>query len=182
MPHPGEKGAVGETVLGLGSNLGDRLGNLRKARALLRSLSGCREAAASGVYETEPVGVRPEHRTFWFLNAVLVFAGGLTPEEWLKIIRDVERRLGRVREGGRNSPRTIDVDLLLCGAHYINRKELAVPHPRLRERLFVLVPLAEVRPALVIPGTGRRADELAGELGGHGAVRLLVQRWEPEEG
>jgi 2-amino-4-hydroxy-6-hydroxymethyldihydropteridine diphosphokinase len=140
--------------IGLGSNLGDREAALRGALELL----GDDVVAVSSFRETDPVGYLDQPR---FLNAVAALETGLEPRELLDRLLEVERELGRTRNGPRFGPRTIDLDLLLYGDLVIDEPGLVVPHPRLAERRFVLEPLAELDPDLVVPGLGRVTDLLA---------------------
>jgi 2-amino-4-hydroxy-6-hydroxymethyldihydropteridine diphosphokinase len=141
--------------LGLGSNLGDREASLERAGRLLEE-RGFTRRRESSLYLTEPVGGPPQG---WFINAVLEGETALTPEELLRACLDVERVLGRVRDV-RNGPRTIDIDLLLYGSQVRRGPDLELPHPRLPERRFVLVPLAEIAPEVVDPLRGQTAVEL----------------------
>ncbi len=142
--------------LGLGSNLGDREANLAGAeRALERR--GFRVAARSATYLTEPKDAPDQG---WFLNAVLGGSCALSPEELLAACLDVERELGRARGPQRNAPRTADLDLLLYGQEVRAEPAITLPHPRLHERLFVLVPLAEIAPDALHPVLGLSAREL----------------------
>lgn len=134
--------------VGLGANLGDRAGNLFRARRLLAELPGTRLAAVSEVYETEPVGLREQP---WFLNQVVELETGLEPGELLSALLDIEARMGRVR-GVRWGPRLIDLDLLRYGDLALDTQALTLPHPRMWERAFVLVPLSELAPELAGPG------------------------------
>ena len=138
--------------VGLGSNLGDREGTIRAALAKLPGV-----VAVSTLRETDPVGITDQPR---FLNGVAALETELAPRELLDVLLAVERRLGRER-GQRWGPRTIDLDLLLYGDEVIDETGLTIPHPRLHERRFVLEPLAELSPALVVPGRGRLEDLLA---------------------
>ena len=144
-----------EAAFSLGSNLGDSPALLGEARRLLRAYPGVREAAASSLYETSPVDVPPEFSAVRFLNAVLILEGPFDAAGWHRIAHEVEDRLGRVRDGRRNVPRTIDVDLLYCGDETVSTYALQVPHPRWHTRRFVLAPLAEVRPDAQPPGSDR---------------------------
>jgi 2-amino-4-hydroxy-6-hydroxymethyldihydropteridine diphosphokinase len=139
--------------VGLGSNLGDRETLIRRAAELI----GARRL--SSVLETEPWGFADQPK---FLNAAAEVETPLTPRRLLVHLLDVERRLGRERIGPRWGPRTIDLDLLLFGDESIEEPDLVVPHPRLTEREFALRPLAELVPALKIPGNGTVQEALAG--------------------
>jgi len=112
----------------------------------------------SKIRETEPWGMTDQPR---FLNAVAELDAELAPRALLERLAEVERELGRVRDGERWGPRTIDLDLLVYGSETIDEGGLTVPHPRLHERLFVLEPLAELVPDLVVPGRGEVASLLA---------------------
>ena len=143
--------------LGLGSNEGDRLANVRAARSALEA-RGVRVLASSSVYETEPQG--EVTRQADFLNACLAAETELGPEELLDVCKSVERELGRTPGGARHGPRPIDVDLLLLDDVEHSSPRLTVPHPELRRRRFVLEPLLELDPGLELPGGTRLADEL----------------------
>lgn len=140
--------------LGLGSNLGDRLETLRRAVELLASRSGVEVLRSSRVYETEPVG--PPQPPF--LNAVLEIRTDLEPRDLLAACLAVEEELGRVR-AERWGPRTIDVDVLTYDERTVDEPDLAIPHPRMHERGFVLVPLRELDPEPMLPG-GRSLEAL----------------------
>jgi 2-amino-4-hydroxy-6-hydroxymethyldihydropteridine diphosphokinase len=156
--------------LGLGSNEGDRRAHLQAAVAALPA-HGVAVLASSSVYETEPVGEVPDQREF--LNACLRVRTALAPDALLDACKAVERALGRVIEGAgyrRHGPRPIDVDLLLLGDERLVTPRLALPHPEVTARRFVLVPLLELDPDLVLPGAGPAAGALAA-LGPGQAVR-----------
>jgi len=139
----------------LGSNLGDREANLARGVSGLRE-RGLRITARSSVYETEPVGGPAQGA---YLNAVVQAETRLRPEEVLASCLGVEREAGRVRSVA-NAPRTLDLDLLLYGDAVVEAGGLTVPHPRLHERRFVLVPLAEIAPAARHPVLGLSAREM----------------------
>jgi 2-amino-4-hydroxy-6-hydroxymethyldihydropteridine diphosphokinase len=139
--------------VGLGSNLGDREAVIREAAKLIAA------TRLSKVRETEPWGYADQPR---FLNAVAEVETHLVAPDLLGELLAVESMFGRQRGAGhRYGPRTIDLDLLLYGEEIIDEPGLTVPHPRLHERRFVLEPLAELDPALVVPGLGRVTDLLA---------------------
>ena len=145
---------MARAFIGLGSNLGDREAALRGALELL----GEDVVAVSSFRETEPVGYLDQPA---FLNAAAALETGLEPRALLERLLGVERELGRTREGPRHGPRTIDLDLLVYDDRVIDEPGLVVPHPRLAERRFVLEPLAELDPGLVVPGRGGVAELLS---------------------
>ncbi len=151
--------------LGLGSNIGDRKAHLRKAVDELQSRD-LRLRRVSGIYETEPVGLREQR---WFLNQVAEFETELHPLQLLRRTRRVETRLGRKRDLV-NGPRTIDIDILLYGDAIVQTPELKVPHPRYRERRFVLEPLAELNASLKDPQTGRTVAEMLTAISGQPTI------------
>jgi 2-amino-4-hydroxy-6-hydroxymethyldihydropteridine diphosphokinase len=140
--------------LGLGSNLGDRLTNLQGAVDLLQAEPGLRVAASSRVWETVPVGGPPQPD---YLNAVIGVETDLSARDLLEVAHRVEARLGRVRKE-RWGARSIDVDLLLYDEESIEEADLVVPHPRLRERAFVLLPLLELAEDVTLPDGTRLKD------------------------
>src|SRR4051812_4008609 len=144
--------------VGLGANLGDREATIRRALDLLAADPAIEVAAISTLRETDPVGYLEQPR---FLNGAAALDTELPPRDLLEALLAVERSFGRTRER-RYGPRTIDLDLLLYGSETIDEPGLVVPHPRLHERAFALEPLAELDPALVVPGRGAVAALLAG--------------------
>lgn len=141
---------MSETVLALGSNLGDRVANLRAALDLLTE-RGARPVRVSSVWETPPVPADQPP----YLNAAAVVETALSPEELLAVAKEVEHLLGR-RPAGRWRPRPIDIDVLFCGDRVIASEALTAPHPRIAERAFVLLPLSEVMDG-PLPVLGRSA-------------------------
>ncbi len=137
--------------VGLGANLGEREAALRAALGALEATEGIDVVAVSTFRETDPVDYLDQPR---FLNAAAALDTTLSPRELLDALLEVERSLGRTREGPRFGPRTIDLDLLLYGDESLEKPGLTVPHPRLHGRAFVLEPLAELDPGIVVPGHG----------------------------
>ena len=137
--------------VGLGANLGDREETIRAAVAALGEDDGIEVVALSALRDTEPVGVGEQPR---YLNGAAELETTLTARELLLRLLAVEQRFGRIRVPGEHGPRTLDLDLLLYGDEAIDEPGLTVPHPRLHERRFVLEPLAELAPGLVIPRRG----------------------------
>jgi 2-amino-4-hydroxy-6-hydroxymethyldihydropteridine diphosphokinase len=147
--------------LGFGSNIGDREANIRQALDQLQT-SDLRLLRVSSLYETEPMGF---HDQPWFLNQVAEFEAELPPLRVLQRIQNVEKALGRKREIV-NGPRTIDIDILLFGDVVMKTAELTIPHPRYRERRFVLEPLLEIGPALKDPETGQSLSVMMAAIPG----------------
>jgi 2-amino-4-hydroxy-6-hydroxymethyldihydropteridine diphosphokinase len=160
-----------EGFLGLGSNVGDRRANLQSAVDRLPQ-HGVGVLASSSVYETEPVGEVLDQREFY--NACVQIETDLEPEGLLDACKAVERELGRTLKGQpgyvRHGPRPIDVDVLLLGDRRFESERLTLPHAEVTARRFVLVPLHELAPDLVVPGAGRVSDALSA-LGEAEAVR-----------
>jgi 2-amino-4-hydroxy-6-hydroxymethyldihydropteridine diphosphokinase len=156
-----------EGYLGLGSNVGDRRANLQAAVDALPG-RGVEVLASSSVYETEPVGQVLDQPDFY--NACVRVRTRLEPEELLDACKAVERELGRIAGGVRHGPRPIDVDLLLLGQQSYRSERLSLPHAQVTSRRFVLVPLLELAPSLIVPGAGAAADALAA-LGDDAQVR-----------
>jgi len=161
-----ERRAELETVyIGLGANIPGPAGSpeatLAAAASSLERLGRVR--ARSSLYSTAPVGLADQPR---FLNAVVVLETELQPRELLTALLEIEREFGRNREAEvRNGPRALDLDILLYGARQISEPALEIPHARLAERAFVLVPLAEIAPEAIDPRSGRTAKELFAALG-----------------
>jgi 2-amino-4-hydroxy-6-hydroxymethyldihydropteridine diphosphokinase len=142
----------------MGSNLGDRLANLQHGIDALLAGPGLTGAAVSGVYQTDPVG-GPEQPDY--LNAVLIARSGLPARQILDRCLAVEHALGRVRTV-RWGARTLDVDVITCGAEVSDDRDLTLPHPRAHERAFVLAPWHDADPDAYLPGSGPVAELLAG--------------------
>ncbi len=152
-------GGVTLVAVALGSNLGDRRAHLDHARARLAATLA--DFRCSSYIETEPVGVGPQPR---FLNAAAVGRSALEPRAMLETLLAIERERGRERPAP-GAARTLDLDLVLFGDRTVDEEGLRVPHPRFRERRFVLAPLAEIAPDLVDPVTGKTVGEILKTLG-----------------
>ena len=164
------------TAVALGSNLGDRLGNLRAARKAILSLANTKPPVlSSAVYETEPVGCEPGAGKF--LNAVFEFEYDGDPARLLEQFIQIEESLGRKRDHRLNVSRTIDIDLLYCGDQRIKSEQLRLPHPRLHLRTFVLRPLSDIRPDLILADRKKTIRELLTKVGQTGEVRLFADHW-----
>jgi len=167
VPDPAGPTPV-RAYVGVGANLGDATAAVRDALTALDRLPGTRVAAASSLYRTAPVdAIGPD-----FVNAVAALDTTLTAEDLLQALHGLERDQGRQRPY-RNAPRTLDLDLLLWGERCCGDPALTLPHPRMHLRAFVLEPLAELAPALVVPGLGplaawraRAADQAIARIAG----------------
>jgi len=159
--------------LGLGANVGDRAGNLREAIRRLSAAAGVNFLRQSRVYETEPMGITDQPG---FLNMVVEVevAEHIAPQDLLALVKQIEEDVGRTKRE-RWGPREIDIDVLLIGDERVKEGEFEVPHPRMWERAFVMVPLAELAPDVKGP-CGETAAKIAGRLrreqGIHAAVQL----------
>jgi len=153
---------VVDVYIGLGSNQQQPLQQLAKARDALQKLAGSSLVSISPVYRTKPMGPAGQDD---YLNAVVMFETALTPTELLSHLQAIENSQGRVREE-RWGSRTLDLDILLYGLQQINFPDLIIPHAGMSERAFVLYPLYDLNPELVIPGQGKLSELLQGELVG----------------
>lgn len=159
-------------LIGMGANLGDPVGSICKAVEKLRENPRITLLQCSSLYRTEPVGKAGQD---WFVNGVIQCETSLEPEQLLLELQAIEHRFGRVRRE-RWGPRTLDLDILAFGELILEREGLTIPHPRLHERRFVLIPLHEILPEWRHPRLRRTCHELLQDLGGERGqrVELLV--------
>jgi 2-amino-4-hydroxy-6-hydroxymethyldihydropteridine diphosphokinase len=166
--------ALGGIFLSLGSNLGDREVHLRQAIALLGAHPRVRVLKISGLYETAPRDLADQRD---FLNCAIEIASDLSPRDVLRLCAGIEDQLGRKR-GERFGPRPIDLDILLYREEIVSDDDLALPHPRLTERRFVLEPLGEIAPDRLVPGTGATVRDLLARLfDGQRVEKLKAAGW-----
>jgi 2-amino-4-hydroxy-6-hydroxymethyldihydropteridine diphosphokinase len=162
--------------IALGSNLGDRLANLRHARSLVLGCPGVSTPVVdSHVYETEPVQSGTEAGQY--LNAVIEIEYDGQPITLLESLQGIEAQMGRPSKRPRNAPRTIDLDILYAGNLVLSNEEVVIPHPRLHLRRFVLTPLADIRPDLILPGQHYPVSALLAGLNDPSAVELFTDHW-----
>jgi len=154
-----------DVYLGLGSNLGDRQANLERAVELLGQRLDM--VKMSSVYETEPVGYEDQPM---FLNAVCRVKTDIGPLQLLSLVKGIEASIGRV-PGFTDGPRLIDIDIILYGDMVMMDPELTIPHPRMAQRAFVLIPLAEIAPGLVHPFSGESVEEMVANVDGIDGVK-----------
>ena len=158
----------------LGSNLGERIAHLRNARREIAAMSGALPPLrSSAIYETEPVDCEPGATKFF--NAVIEFGYAGQPDELRRGLANIERTLGRPAAHERNLSRPIDLDLLYFGDLVLETAELRLPHPRMIDREFVLRPLADIRPDLVLPKQSETVSTLLSRLPASGVVRLDLE-------
>lgn len=168
---------MADVYLGLGSNLGNREANLR---AVLRGLWRMgRVEAVSSLYETEPAGGPAQPP---FCNAACRWQTGLEPTPLLRFLQGLEREIGRRGGGERWGPRPIDMDVLLYGDRVVDEEGLVIPHPRMAERAFVLVPLVEIAAEVRHPIEGKSVAEMLAAVGTEGVRRIAEVGWDGMEG
>jgi 2-amino-4-hydroxy-6-hydroxymethyldihydropteridine diphosphokinase len=160
----------------LGSNLGDRLAKLRAARKAIVDLAGIEPPILfSSIYETEPVDC--ESNASKFFNAVLEFDYAGDPQSLLRNLKAIESSLGRSEDHARNISRSIDIDLLYAADMKIDDERLHLPHPRMNSRRFVLTPLAEIRPDLILPNQTKTVGQLLANLNDPAGVVRQEDQW-----
>ncbi|HWO76026.1 MAG TPA: 2-amino-4-hydroxy-6-hydroxymethyldihydropteridine diphosphokinase [Bacillus sp. (in: firmicutes)] len=165
---------MSKAYLSLGTNMGDRLGYLNKAISLLKMQGSIQIKKMSSIYETDPVGFEDQSP---FLNMVIEIETAESPFRLLEIILQIEEKLGRIRLF-KWGPRTIDLDILLYNQDNIETEQLIVPHPRMHERAFVLIPLLEINDKLMHPALGKEFKQILSEIPKEKGVR----RWKQIDG
>ncbi len=147
-----------ETYIAFGSNIGDTEANINRALEILKQ--EIKILKVSSFYETKPMYLENQE---WFLNGAAKVETELTPKNLLDFLKNAEKKMGR-KEVGRNGPRVIDLDILFYGDQIINESDLHIPHPKIGERAFVLVPLAEIEPDLIHPVYRKSVTTLLADL------------------
>lgn len=164
------------TGIGLGSNLGDRLATLRAAREQILALPGVTgPARAAPIFESDPIDCEPGTPAFYNTVIEVTFEGHAVT--LLDALRAIEVAMGRPSKHPRNVSRPIDLDILYAGNLSLRNEEIAIPHPRLHLRRFVLAPLAEIRPDLVLPGQRLTVAGLLATLDSADATRRVADEW-----
>lgn len=166
-----------EIGFSLGSNLYNRKRLLMQAKNLLLSAPRTRYIDQSPIYETTPVDVKPEYQDMAYLNSVVIVESDLPLESWLSYIGKIEENLGRERTDDRNAPRPIDIDIIYAGDQIIDGGGLEVPHPRWAERRFVVQPLSDVRPAMILPETNKPVSMILRSLPPDDGLSIFDERW-----
>jgi 2-amino-4-hydroxy-6-hydroxymethyldihydropteridine diphosphokinase len=153
-----------EIGLSLGSNMGDRLANLNSACEDLNRYEGITVVSKSRIYETEPVGVEDKYQYALYYNAFVVIKTVLSLSSLLDVTKKLENNYGRDLCSEKNSPRPLDIDIIYVGDLTFNRDKIKVPHERWYERRFVVQPLVDVRPDIIIPGQSETAEQILKKL------------------
>lgn len=166
-----------EIGLSIGTNLGDRLANLLRARDEIGAIPGVETIDIAPIYETEPVDVDEEFSGLLFLNTLLLVATSLEASHLAARLHVIEEQFGRDRKGGNNTPRVIDIDMIYAGDRRRSGEGLVLPHPRWHERRFVVQPLADVRPDLIVPGQDRTVAAVLAALPEAPRVRVFARDW-----
>lgn len=166
-----------EIGFSLGSNLYNRKRLLMQAKNLLLSAPRTRYVDQSPIYETTPVDVKPEYQDMAYLNSVVIVESELPVESWLSYIGKIEKNLGRERTEDRNAPRPIDIDIIYAGDQIIDGGGLEVPHPRWAERRFVVQPLSDVRPNMILPASKKPVCEILNALPPDSGLSVFEDRW-----
>ncbi|MBN1843570.1 MAG: 2-amino-4-hydroxy-6-hydroxymethyldihydropteridine diphosphokinase [Deltaproteobacteria bacterium] len=158
--------------IGVGSNVGKREENCRKAISSVAACGGCLLDCQSRLYETEPVGLNEQA---WFINGVVRIRTNLQPKALLIQLQDIEQAMGRRPGGPRFGPRVLDLDILFFDDQIVQTTQLQIPHPRLHKRRFVLKPLCDISPELVHPALGQTMQSLLSNLENGGKKVILFQ-------
>ncbi len=160
----GPSSVVKTAYIGIGSNVGDKLNNCRKAIDLINNIDECTVTDQSRFYWTEPVGVISQD---WYVNGAIRIETGLSPRGLLRSLLSIESDMGRIRRR-KWEPRVIDLDILLYENEVIEEKTLTIPHPLMHARRFVLMPMVQLNPGLVHPVFGKTMSELMNDLSAEG--------------
>ena len=166
-----------EYGLSFGTNLGDRVSLLKDARKRILALPGTALEACSRIYETEPVDVEEQYLEVAFLNAVIIVSTCTPPLDISRALHQIETDMGRVRTADKNAPRPIDIDIIYAGTLRMDTPELVLPHRRWAERRFVVQPLADVRPDLMIANITRTVQDILESLPPHPKASLTNDVW-----
>lgn len=153
-----------ECALSLGSCQGESLKLLESAIDALGNLPKTSVAAKASFYETEAVDVPERHKDLVFINTAVIVETALSPDELSEAVHELEYKLGRIRTDERHAPRTIDIDIITYGDITSSREDLTLPHPEAANRRFVIEPIAEIRPELVLPGQSKTTFEILQSL------------------
>lgn len=166
-----------EIGLSLGSNMGDRLAQLIQAKKQILDLPGLDSVAQSPVYETEPVNVPAEFSHLPFLNSMLIVESLLSTRQLMSLFQVIEQRIGRIPNPVANAPRPADIDIIYAGQLQLAEDHIVIPHPRWALRRFVLQPLCDVRPDLILPGQSATVSEILAQLQDPAKVTLFTKSW-----
>lgn len=166
-----------EIGISLGSNLGNRLEFLKRARDCLVNLSETSLLIQSSVYSSSPVNVKLQYENFLYYNSIIIIETNIPLKDWWNKIEIIELILDRERTQEKNIPRTIDIDLIYADQEVVNYNKLIIPHPRWSNRKFVIKPLCEVRPDLVLPNMNYTVKTILENLVSDEDVQIKYREW-----
>ncbi len=166
-----------EIGLSFGTNQADRIEHLRSAKKRVLAEADVALITASPIYETEPVDVQPEFADQPFLNSVMIVETQLAPEQFADRLHEIESHMGRVRSSDQNAPRPIDIDVIYVDNITMQSDTLTLPHARWSQRRFVVQPLADVRPDLVLPGSTQAVKDILQDLPERPTAQRIATLW-----
>jgi len=160
-----------KAFVGIGSNIGDRMGNCLKAISMINDVDGCSVIKRSSFYRTEPIGYKDQN---WFVNCIILVETKFSPYELLMQLQEIEKSMGR-EKGIKWGPRLIDLDIIMYDNLIMDNGKLTIPHPLMHKRRFVLIPMNEIAPSVIHPVLNKTIKEILNSLSEDGQAVFLVR-------